>query len=133
MPDRTPYLTPPAPATGGLKTVYVADLQCFLCGAIAGVIESDRIPLPASVTWRALGQEQGTPVSDWRRLRCSRCGGALYAEEVESVVRRNEIAEAMENRPRRGRPPKRLVEQRRREREMAAINEVAREAAGPQR
>ena len=96
-------------------TVYVAELQCFLCGSLAGSIESDRQPLPASSMWHPADGGPGRML-DWRQLRCTRCGGALLAESIEAVVRHTPAAvpsEQQREAPRRGRPPKWLVEERR--------------------
>jgi hypothetical protein len=96
------------------RTVYLAELQCFLCGSQAGSIESDRKPLPPFGIWHPAGGGQPQRVADWRSLRCSRCGGALYTENVEAVVRHDDSEELRREAPRRGRPPKWLVEERRR-------------------
>jgi hypothetical protein len=104
------------------STVYIAELQCFLCGSLAGSIESDRKPLPASSMWHPA---DGGPrrMVDWRQLRCTRCGGALLAESIEAVIRRTLIADEEHPQqrefPRRGRPPKWLVEERRQRHEAA--------------
>ena len=103
---------------GGERVAYVAELQCFLCGVVAGTIESDRKPLPPNGVFRPVGA-QPRLVPDWRQLRCQRCGGALYAEGIETVVRRDPEDELRREEPRRGRPPRWLVEQRRRLREEA--------------
>jgi hypothetical protein len=101
------------------RTVYAAELQCFLCGHLAGSIETDRKPLPAYGVWRPAGGGDPLRVADWRQLRCGRCGGALFAESFEAVVK-DDADEALRREiPRRGRPPKWLVEQRRRERNAA--------------
>jgi hypothetical protein len=100
------------------RTVYLAELQCFLCGSLVGQIESDRKPLPPYGIWRP-AQGSAQRVADWRSLRCNRCGGALYAESVEAVARPAEDDELRREAPRRGRPPKWLVEERRRKREAA--------------
>ena len=101
------------------RSVYMAELQCFLCGSLAGTFESDRKPLPPSGIWHPVDSGRAQLVGDWRQLRCRRCGGALYAESVEVMIRRDEQDELRREVPRRGRPPKWLVEQRRREREEA--------------
>ena len=101
------------------RTVYMAELQCFLCGTFAGTFESDRKPLPPSGMWHPVGRGRALRIGDWRQLRCGRCGGALYAETVEVMIKRDEEDELRREVPRRGRPPKWLVEQRRREREEA--------------
>jgi hypothetical protein len=104
-------------ATG--RTAYLAELQCFLCGSPAGSIESDRKPLPPHGLWHPAGGGQAERIADWRQIRCGRCGGALLAESIEAVVRHEETEELRREIPRRGRPPKWLVEQRRRDREAA--------------
>jgi hypothetical protein len=101
------------------RTAYLAELQCFLCGSLAGSIEVDRKPLPPNGVWHPVGGGRARRVADWRSLRCARCGGALYAENVEAVVRHEEGEELRREAPRRGRPPKWLVEERKRQREAA--------------
>ena len=105
--------------TPGGRTVYQAELQCFLCGSLAGSIVSDRKPLPSYGIWRPAGGGPAQRVADWCSLRCIRCGGALYAESVEAVARQQDTDELRREAPRRGRPPKWLVEERRRQREAA--------------
>jgi hypothetical protein len=101
------------------RTAYLAELQCFLCGSTAGSIESDRKPLPAVGVWHPVGGGPVRRVADWRQLRCSRCGGALFAESVEAFIRHADADELRREAPRRGRPPKWLVEERRRQLEAA--------------
>ena len=107
-----------APATTQVRTYTVADLVCHLCGTLAGSIRSELPTLPRTVRFTAAGSQRTVDVLDWRRLRCARCGGTLFAEEIHTVRERLEPANLWEEeRPRRGRPPKWLVEQRKRERE----------------
>jgi len=85
-----------------IRTYVLADLKCYLCGATAGSLEHER----------------GAKTSvDMSRVRCPRCGGSVYLDQVEIVDRRIEPLEWEDDGPRRGRPPKWLVEQRRRKRE----------------
>jgi hypothetical protein len=105
------------------RTYYVADLKCYMCGSLAGSIESER-PLTSaqtpgtSVSLRRAGHPQPTQVVNWQRLRCDRCGGPLFLDEADVITRRYEEYNWLDERPRRGRPPKRLIEERRREREL---------------
>lgn len=101
-----------------IQTYLVAEVKCYMCGAISGTVESDRQPLPRSVMFRAAGDQQAIPVLDWHRLRCVRCAGPVYLDEADLVTRRVETHNWLDERPRRGRPPKRLVEERRRQREL---------------
>lgn len=98
---------------------YVAELQCFLCGSTAGTLESDRKPLPPSGIWNPATGGPRQRVGDWRQLRCSRCGGALFAESIDALVRHDDTEDPRREIPRRGRPPKWLVEERRRQRDAA--------------
>ena len=93
------------------RTFFVADLKCYMCGATAGSIERER--------------ESNTPdILYSGRVRCPRCGGSVYVDQVEIVERRIEPIEWEDEGPRRGRPPKWLVEQRRRKRERELTAQV---------
>jgi hypothetical protein len=103
------------------RTFFVADLKCYMCGSVAGSIESEQ-SLTAGpgnpVLLRQAGRDAAVQVPNWRRLRCDRCGGPLFLDETDIVTRRYEDYNWLDERPRRGRPPKRLIEERRREREL---------------
>ncbi len=106
------------------QTVFVADLKCYLCGSVTGSIESQQTLSPAtagapSVMLRYPGEAKVVQVADWRRMRCTRCGGPLFLDESDVIVRRIDEYNWLDERPRRGRPPKRLLEERRRERELS--------------
>ena len=105
------------------RTFFVADLKCYLCGSVSGSIESERALTRAAamtqpVFYRQAGQEQPVQVINWARLRCDRCGGPLFLDETDVITRRYDEYNWLDERPRRGRPPKRLIEERRREREL---------------
>jgi hypothetical protein len=104
------------------RTFFVADLKCYMCGSVAGSIESEQSPASAGVSspvfLRQAGREEAVQVGNWRKLRCDRCGGPLFLDESDVITRRYDEYNWMEERPRRGRPPKRLIEERRREREL---------------
>ena len=107
-----------------IHTYTVADVKCYMCGGIVGSIEGDR-GAGTRVRFRAPGAAAEVDLEDWRRLRCRRCGGAVYLDDAQLVTRRVETFNWFDDQPRRGRPPKRLVEQRRREREAALGNRAA--------
>jgi len=105
------------------RTFFVADLKCYMCGSVAGSLESEQSFAAAAAAGspaflRAAGHEQAVQVPNWKRLRCDRCGGPLFLDEADIVTRRYEEYNWLDERPRRGRPPKRLIEERRREREL---------------
>lgn len=112
------------------RTFFVADLKCYMCGSVAGSIESEQSLTGAGlstgpVLLRQPGRESAIPVPNWRRLRCDRCGGPLFLDETDVVTRRYDEYNWLDERPRRGRPPKRLIEERRREREMLELEAEA--------
>jgi hypothetical protein len=106
------------------QTFFVADLKCYMCGTVSGSIESEQSLTPDArgprpVLLRKSGESAVRQVADWRRERCTRCGGPVYLDESDVVIRRSDPYNWLEERPRRGRPPKRLLEERRRERELS--------------
>jgi hypothetical protein len=116
------------------QTVLVADLKCYLCGAISGTIESEQPegpqtqisrPSRGNVRYRSPGATEAVPMANWRSVHCVRCGGPTYLDEPNIIVRRVEDYNWLDERPRRGRPPKRLVEERRRERELLETQAAA--------
>lgn len=113
-----------------VETYLVGELVCHLCGTVAGSIQSEHHPLPRSVQFTPGGSTEFTSVADWRRLRCARCRGSLFLEGLEVVRRRSEPLDIWnEERPRRGRPPKWLVEKRRHEREVLERDSAPAQAA----
>jgi hypothetical protein len=112
------------------RTFFVADLKCYMCGSVVGSVESeqDLTAAPHSahpVLVRQSGHDQPKSMQNWRHLRCDRCGGPLFLDESDVVTRRYEEYNWLEERPRRGRPPKRLIEERRRERELLESQQAA--------
>ena len=100
-----------------IRTFLLADLTCYLCGASAGSIEEERGGMATRVAIQRAGRSGSIGILDTARIRCPRCGGSVYIDSVEIVDRRYEPVEWEDEGPRRGRPPKWLVEQRRRKRE----------------
>ncbi len=112
------------------RTFFVADLKCYMCGSVSGSVESEQSFTGAGsavrpVQFRQTGRDDPVAIANWRRLRCDRCGGPLFLDETEVVTRRYEEYNWLDERPRRGRPPKRLIEERRRERERELVESQA--------
>lgn len=99
-----------------VRTFVLADLKCYMCGATAGSLERERGSTTPQVAIERAGRVGSIVAWEASRLRCPRCGGSVYVDQVEIVDRRTEPVEWEDDGPRRGRPPKWLVEQRRRKR-----------------
>lgn len=94
----------PASAEPGPRMVTTWDLKCYHCGFVAGqlVAEPD-----GTGTRRVLRISPGCPSPvhvEGGRLRCCRCGGPLFADEVETAFYHPIPGEAQ--RSRRGRKPR---------------------------
>jgi hypothetical protein len=108
-----------------IRTFVLADLTCYMCGASAGSIEQEQGTTAPRVAIQRCGRSGTIGIWDTSRLRCPRCGGSVYVDSVEIIDRRSEPLEWEDDGPRRGRPPKWLVEQRRRKRERETTGQVA--------
>jgi hypothetical protein len=100
-----------------LQRVLTAALQCYLCGQTCGVLETPAgAGLPPSAHFTPADGSACRQVL-WQRLRCARCGSSsLIVEELEVVTRRIEAPlDLLLEKPRRGRPPRWLVELRARQ------------------
>ena len=124
-------MTPEIHAKPIRRTFFKADLKCYMCGSVAGSIESEQPFTDAAVAHRPVLLRRYGPaqspvqVQNWRTQRCDRCGGPVFLDEVVEITRRYEDYNWLDERPRRGRPPKRLIEERRRERELLEAEEAA--------
>jgi hypothetical protein len=88
-----------------------AEVKCLHCGRTAGVLRQ-RHEVPGSPATFQDGRG-GAPqaIKSLTSLRCVRCGGSVYTDEYEVRYIYPKLGDA--DRPRRGRPPKWLVELRR--------------------
>ena len=79
-----------------------ADIKCYHCGDVSGTWEWPSQASPAVGMFRPAlsGQLAIVPL---RHLRCQRCQGPVYLDDVATVVQRREL---VVERGRRGRPRK---------------------------
>ena len=91
----------------------MVDPRCLACGRDTGVLESRAWPWAGPVLLRPSDGHVTMTVCDWSRLRCAVGNGNVYADEIR--IRRVYPALSPDDLevPRRGRPPKWLVAQRR--------------------
>jgi hypothetical protein len=101
----------------GRKDWVQADLRCLLCGRVQGRLVG---PLPASDVGRpfvgglprfaafrpADAAMPAVRLYGGEHFRCLTCGGGLLMDELETFSTYADIDDELEQRPRRGRPPK---------------------------
>jgi DNA-directed RNA polymerase subunit N (RpoN/RPB10) len=104
-------------ALTGRKDWVQADLRCLMCGRVIGRLVG---PLPTEADRRALAgrppqfaafRPANTAVPAVRlvggeQFRCTTCGGGVIMDELETFSTYEDIDDHLEERPRRGRPPK---------------------------
>ncbi len=105
-------------AMAGRKDWVQADLRCLMCGRVIGRLVG---PLPAAdpaadlrtgrVPHFAAFRPSDTSVPTVRlvggeHFRCTTCGGGVMMDELETFSTYEDIDDDLEERPRRGRPPK---------------------------
>lgn len=89
-----------------------AEVKCYHCGHTAGVIRKAQGVPNAPVVFHANDGSEPAPIKSLTELRCARCGGSVYTDEFDVRYVYPKV-DFLEDRPRRGRPPKRLVQMRR--------------------
>lgn len=99
-----------------------AEVRCYHCGHTSGVIRRDQGAPGAPTVFHGAEDDRAITIRSLAELRCARCRGSVYIEEFEKRYVYPKIDFLDDERPRRGRPPKRLVELRR-------AQEAAQEAA----
>jgi hypothetical protein len=103
----------------GRKDWIQADLRCLMCGRVPGRLVG---PLPTGdAALKALTSadvhhfaafrpadtsEPAMRLVGGERFRCNACGGILMMDELERFSTYDDVDEELEQRPRRGRPPK---------------------------
>ena len=103
-----------APPPRVRRRLFLAEIVCLLCGRETGTALSEHWPPTGPILFEPPDTPTVTLVRAWWRIRCTVCGGNTAATEV--TIRTVRIEPAIDwrtDRPRRGRPPKWLVEQRR--------------------
>ena len=91
------------------------EFGCLMCSRDFGILVCTNLPLCGAVTiMQPGGFRIQMAVDQLRFLRCTICGGSVLPTEItREEVRVERRIDWSHERPRRGRPPKWLVEQRR--------------------
>ena len=92
--------------------LFVAEIVCLLCGRDTGTAMAEHWPPTGPILFQPPDAPRPSVVRAWWRVRCPACGGNTTAAEVTRRTIRVETVDWNAESPRRGRPPKWLVEQR---------------------
>ena len=104
-------------ALTGRKDWVQADLRCLMCGRVIGRLvgplptEADRRALPGRPPQFAASRPANANIPAVRlvggeHFRCTTCGGGVIMDELETFSTYEDIDDDLDERPRRGRPPK---------------------------
>jgi hypothetical protein len=131
-PERTRMTSPSSnETTSGSESTPVAarkvrrvpritvEFSCLMCAREFGSLVCETLPSHGPVIIEQPGGFRvQVPTDQLRMLRCATCGGSVLPTDIiREEVRVERRIEWSEDRPKRGRPPKWLAEQRRREKE----------------
>ena len=93
--------------------MFRIDVRCLACGRLEGTLEVDRWPTAGPCLFQtAHPSVPVVEVAAWTALRCSTCRGNVYADDIRAVRIYPPVAWDDDASHRRGRPPRRLVAQR---------------------
>ena len=92
---------------GRLTVRLRADVRCYMCARIAGILEWEPTKPGATATYRLREPGRHAGPLSLERLTCPYCGGQTFLDEIEEI----RVAEPIELFPaRRGRPRKVVAE-----------------------
>jgi hypothetical protein len=94
-----------------IQTFREAEVKCLHCGSAVGLLSQRHGQPGAPTTFRSTPEAEPRPIRSLREVRCDRCTGPVYTDEYELRYVYPVLDEI--DKPRRGRPPKWLVELRR--------------------
>lgn len=62
----------------------LADLKCYHCGQLVAQLLREGSP-KTKRAWLLMGDGTSVPIAARSQVRCRRCGGPTYVDEVEQV------------------------------------------------
>lgn len=62
-----------------------ADVKCYYCGHVSGQMEGDPTNRPARWNFRSATGLIQPLHQPGQRIRCDRCGGPVFLDEIENV------------------------------------------------
>ena len=84
-----------------------SEVHCYLCGEMSGTWEWPATASPEEGTFHPLTSERPSVAGRVQSLRCPRCGGSTYLEDIVPVKVLDPYGLDRLPPARRGRPPKR--------------------------
>ena len=102
-----------AMTTDTISRFYEAEAKCMHCGRLGGLMRSARATTLSGALFAPAGGGRIARIGSLADVRCQQCAGPLYAEAFEPRYAFTPANIPMDQ-PRRGRPPRWLVEARRR-------------------
>lgn len=103
---------PASSKTTGCTVVVLVELRCLLCAETIGTLEMDHWPSFGPARLRTTPGEPPVAIANWTGLRCARCRGNGFPDEISTTSVHPPVSWDDLERPRRGRPPKLLAAQR---------------------
>lgn len=81
-------------ATGGDRTMIVrADVKCYYCGHVSGQVQGDPTDPRTRWSFHPVPGSDVQSVSARNSIRCLRCGGPVFLDEIEAIRPRSCSAE----------------------------------------
>lgn len=115
--DHSSQPTSPSPSSRRVRRVprITVEFGCLMCSRDFGILVCESLPVCGTITIQQPGGfHVEFTVNQLRYLRCPSCRGSILPTEIiREEVRVERRIDWSEDRPKRGRPPKWLVEQRR--------------------
>ena len=88
-----------------VRRILETEVRCYHCNARAGWLRCASNVHPPITVFQPAGGPPAMVVTSLAGLRCARCAGPLFADELD-VIYRDPVDEQALDRPRRGRPRK---------------------------
>jgi hypothetical protein len=62
-----------------------ADVKCYYCGYVSGQVEGDPESTCPAWSYHCRPGSDNPPPTNPRQIRCSRCGGPVFLDDIETV------------------------------------------------
>ncbi|MFN8523294.1 MAG: hypothetical protein U0821_09345 [Chloroflexota bacterium] len=96
--------------TVAVRVFQEADVKCYHCGHTSGTIRRDQ-EAGAPSRFKPAGSDTEITMGPRALVQCARCGGPTFFDSFETRQEWGRV-DFLEDRPRRGRPPKALLARR---------------------